>query len=287
MRAENDMFLRRWVIALVTAGLLIAVGCQKEISDEHLVEIAVKLEKQQKQLDRMVRAVESLGEKFHKLDASLSAGGGTGETGPEAAAGEGRETSYASAKEYRDIMGQIAVVQSQLVGLEEEILMLRQGQEQVVKRREREALRDQGAAWRAMGEPEELSGRLDILLKNFSGNIEDPVVRDAFTAEVEEMKNRCLTPLSPEQKREQARAAIVEAMDLMPDERSRTWLEEQLREFDEATNPLEVGMRVNVTLQLQRVREMSELAQRYNIPGQVMRDSGLLSLPAGGLLRSQ
>lgn len=281
------MFLRRLVAALVAAGLFIAVGCQKESYDEHLVEIAVKLERQQKQLDRMDRAVESLGERFHKLDGSLSAGGGTGETGPEAAAGEGRETSYVSAKEYRDIMGQIAVIQSQLINLEQEILASRQGQQQAKKRQEQQALRDQGAAWRAMGEPDELSRRLDILAENFSGNIEDPLTRDAFTAEVEEMKNRYLTPLSPEQKRVQARAAIVGAMDLMPDERSRTWLEQQLREFDEASNPLEVGMKVNVTLQLQRVREMGELAQRYNIPGQVMRDSGLLSLPAGGLLRSQ
>ncbi|NQT82368.1 hypothetical protein HQ563_05055, partial [bacterium] len=166
-------------------------------------------------------------------------------------------------------------------------LRFRQGEEQVGKRREREALRDQGAAWRAMGEPDELSRRLDILLKNFSGNIEDPLAGEAFAADVEEMKSKYLTPLSPEQKREEARAAIVEAMDIMPDDRSKTWLDEQLRAFDEATNPLEVGMRVNVTLQLQRIREMGELAQRYNIPGQVMRDSGLMFLPGGGLLGRQ
>ena len=110
------------------------------------------------------------------------------------------------------------------------------------------------------------------------------MVKEAFTAEVEEMKSRYSTPFSLEQKREQARTAIVGAMDLMPDERSKTWLDEQLRAFDEATNPLEIGMRVNVTLQLQKIREMGELAQRYNIPGQVMRDSGLLSFPGEGLL---
>ena len=138
-----------------------------------------------------------------------------------------------------------------------------------------------------MGEPDEVSRRLDILLENFSGNIEDPVARDAFAAEVEEMKSRYLTPLSTEQKREQARTAIVEARDLMPDERSQRWLDEQLKALDEATNPLEAGMRVNITLQLQKIREMGELAQRYNIPGQVMRDSGLLSLPGGGLFGRQ
>ncbi len=278
------MSLRRSAVLLVAAGLVIAVGCRKETSDEHLWDIAVKLAKQQQQLDRIDTAVQSIGEGLREIEERFPAGPAMGEAGSKAVSGEGKETGLASAKHYQNIMGQMAVVQSQLVSLEEEILMLRQGEEQVRKRREREALRDQGAAWRAMGEPDEVSRRLDILLKNFSGNIEDPVARDAFATEVEEMKSRYSTPLSPEQKREQARTAIVEAMDLMPDERSQRWLDEQLRAFDEATNPLEVGMRVNVTLQFQKIREMGELAQRYNIPGQVMRDSGLLSLPGGGLL---
>jgi hypothetical protein len=46
-------------------------------------------------------------------------------------------------------------------------------------------------------------------------------------------------------------------------------------------------MRANITLQLQRIREMGELAQKYDIPAQAMRDSGLLFLPGGGLLRTQ
>lgn len=281
------MLLRRSVVLLVAAGLLIAVGCQKETSDEHLVEIAVKLEKQQRQLDGIDTAVQSIPERFHKIKESLLTPPTVGKAGPEAGKGEGQPTSSVSSKEYQDIMGQIAVVQSQLVSLQEEILMLRQGQDQVRKRREREALRDQGAAWRAMGEPDELCRRLDLLANDFSEKIDDPVSRDAFAVEVEEMKSRYSTPLSAEEKREQARTAIVEAMDLMPDERSKTWLDEQLRQFDEATNPLEIGMRVNVTLQFQKIREMGELAQRYNIPGQVMRDSGLLSLPGEGLLGRQ
>jgi hypothetical protein len=279
------MLRRHFTAVAIATAFLIAVGCQKEPSEEHLLEIAVKLEKQQRQLDRIDTAVESIGEELREIQERFPAGPVVEEAGAAVTASE--EASFASGREYQDLMGQIAVVQSQLLSLEQEFLTFRQGEEQVRERKEKEALRDQGTAWRAMGEPDEVSRRLDILLENFSGNIEDPVARDAFAAEVEEMKSRYLTPLSPEQKREQARAAIVGAMDLMTDERSQRWLEEQLRTFDEATNPLEVGMRVNVTLQLQRIREMGELAQRYNIPGQVMRDSGLLSLPGGGLFGRQ
>jgi hypothetical protein len=279
------MLQRHLTVVAIATALLFAVGCQKEASEKHLVEIAVKLEKQQRQLDRIDTAVQSIGERLREIEKRFPAGPVVEGAGAAVTAGE--EASFASDREYQDIMGQIAVVQSQLLNLEQEFLTFRQGEEQVRERKEKEALRDQGAAWRAMGEPDELSRRLDILLENFSGNIEDPLVREAFAAEVEEMKSRYSTPLSPEQKREQARTAIVEAMDIMPDERSKTWLDEQLRAFDEASNPLEIGMRVNVTLQLQRIREMGELAQKYDIPAQAMRDSGLLFLPGGGLLRRQ
>ncbi len=281
------MLPRHFTVVTIAAALVFALGCQKEPSDERFVEIAVKLEKQQKQLDRIDRAVQSIGKRLREIEERLLAGPAVGEAGSKAASGEEKEASLASARQYQDIMGQMVVVQSQLLSLEQEFLRYRQGEEQVRKRQEKEALRDQGAAWRAMGEPDEVSRRLDILLKDFSGDIEDPLAREAFAAEVEKMKSKYSTPLSPEQKREQARTAIVEAMNLMPDERSKTWLDEQLRAFDDATNPLEVGMRVNVTLQLQRIREMGELAQKYDIPAQAMRDSGLLFLPGGGLLRSQ
>lgn len=278
---------RTTLMLSVGATLLLVFGCRREVADKHLIEISVKLKEQQGQLDRIETAVQSLRERLHAIETSDPERPAVGEEGVGDGRSERQPTSIASRREYQDIMGQIAVVQSQLIGLEQEILMFRHGEEQARKLRERQALRDQGAAWQAMGEPDELSRRLDILLKDFSEDIEDPLARDAFVADVEQMKSRYLTPLSPEQKREQAREAIVGAFDLMPDEQSRTWLAEQLKALDEASNPLEVSMRVDVTLQLQRMREMQELAQKHSIPAQVMRDSGLLFLPTPALPGTQ
>lgn len=277
------MLLRRSTVPFIAAVSLIVLGCRKEESKSPFLEITVSLEKQQRQLERIDTTLQSVAERLQEMEAKLPAGPAVGEGAPDSAGGEGKKASLTSSREYHDIMGQIAVIQSQLINLEQEMLASRQGQEQVRKRQEQEALRDQGAAWRAMGEPDELSRRLDILLKNFSENIEDPLTRDAFAADVEEMKNRYLTPLSSEQKREQARAAIVGAMDIMPDDRSKKWLEEQLTAFDQAANPIDLAARVHITLQLQRMREVSELAQRYSIPTPLLRDSGLISFPSGGL----
>jgi len=60
-------------VAIATAFLLV-VGCQKEPPEEHLVEIAVKLEKQQRQLDRMDTAVESIGEALREIEGRSAAG---------------------------------------------------------------------------------------------------------------------------------------------------------------------------------------------------------------------
>lgn len=281
------MLPRPSVAAVVAVSLLIVLGCEKGESDKRLIEIAVKLERQGSEVNRIAETLEAMGSRLDEIRASLE----QNLKGPRVEGlvkGDAAAASnLVSLKQYRDIMGQIAVLQSQLISLQEEMVTFRQGETQVRKRQARQALRDRGAAWRAMGEPEKLCRRLDILVNDFSEKIDDPAASDQFAADVEDMKSTYSTPLSFEQKREEARSLIVEAIDTATDERARTWLQEQLTSLDENTNPLELGVRVNVTLQLQRMREMGELAQKHNIPEQVMTDSGILFFPAGGFFAPQ
>ncbi len=276
------MLLKRLGFAVLAATLLITVGCEREESDSRLIEIAVKLERQGNEVNRIAETLEGMGERLNEIRASLE----KNLKGPQVEGlvnGDAAAASnLVSLKQYRDIMGQIAVLQSQLISLEEEIVGLRQEETQVRKRQAHQALRDRGAAWRAVGEPEELCRRLDILVNDFSEKVDDPAASEQFAADVEDMKSTYSTPLSFEQKREQARSLIVEAIDTSPDEGARTWLQDQLNSLDESTNPLQLGVRVNVTLQLQRMREMGELAQKHNIPEEVLTNSGLLFFPAAG-----
>lgn len=281
------MLPRPLAVAVVAVSLLTVLGCERGESDRRLIEIAVKLERQGNEVNRMAGAMERMGERLDEIRASLEENL-KGSQGRQLVKGDAAAASnFVSLKQYRDIMGQIAVLQSQLISLEEEIVGLRQEETQVRKRQARQALRDRGAAWRAMGEPEELCQRLDILVNDFSEKIDDPAAREQFAADVEDMKSTYSTPLSFEQKREEARSLIVEAVDAAPDEGARTWLQQQLTSLDETTNPLELGARVNVILQLQRMREMGELAQKHNIPEEVLTDSGLLFFPAGGSFTPQ
>jgi hypothetical protein len=66
---------------------------------------------------------------------------------------------------------------------------------------------------------------------------------------------------------------------LSQDETSQAWLDEQTRALDEATDPREIGARVNVTLELWKAWEVSQLANRHNVPPEMMEESGLTMSP--------
>jgi hypothetical protein len=138
------------------------------------------------------------------------------------------------------------------------------------------------AAWRAMGEPEELCRRLDTLVENFSAKVGNPTPREKLSADVEELKSKFLEveQLTPEKQRDVARTITVEASRMMShNEKSQKWIEEQLRELDEATNPQEVAARVNLTLELWKRWEVSQLARKHNVPEEMMEECGLTVSP--------
>ena len=126
---------------------MIAVGCERGESDSRLIEIAVKLERQGNEVNRIAETLEGMGERLNEIRASLE----KNLKGPQVEGlvrGDAAAPSnFVSLKQYRDIMGQIAVLQSQLISLEEEIVGLRQEETQVRKRQASQALRDRGAAW--------------------------------------------------------------------------------------------------------------------------------------------
>lgn len=63
------------------------------------------------------------------------------------------------------------------------------------------------------------------------------------------------------------------------DGKSQEWIGEQLNALDEATDPREIDARVNVTLELWKAWEVSQLARRHNIPPEMMQESGLTMSP--------
>lgn len=269
----------KWLGLAVAAAFLYG-GCARN-EGSRVDDLISRQNEQARTISQLSKKVDSVEAKLASIEKGISELLGGGSVG---AAGKGAASvvasSFAKTEEYKSIMNQIALLQEQvgvvqgvLTGFHEE----RQGN------RELEELRDRGAAFRAMNEPQELTRRLDILAKSFSGKIPDAAMRNKFVNEIEGLKARYAAPMSPEQKKAEAQQLLTEAMNAVDNDRARGWLEAQLRSLDEQDNPEEIEERVNRTVQFQRMREIGELTRRYNIPAETVRDSGLVSFDQGNL----
>jgi len=238
-------------------------------------------EEHARQIAEMSKKVDSVDEKLSNIEKSINALLGVG-SGASSAKGDGLAVSstFAKTEEYKDIMGQIGVLQEQVAVVQGEFTGFDNERRETT---EREALRDRGAAFRAMSQPQELSRRLDILAKNFSGNIADSATRSQFVNDVEAMKARYSTSLSTQEKFAEARSLLTEAINSSDSDRAREWLERQLQELDGAQAGEQVEERVNRVIQFQRMREIGEMTRKYNIPEETVRDSGIISFGGRGM----
>jgi len=271
------MLARRFGFAVVAA--LVLWGCAKG-GDRRVTELLDGQQGQARQITHMSTRIDAVDEKLTKIEKSLNAllasgSGAAAKGGPEVVVA----SNFASTKEYQDIMRNITALQTQVGSTQQEFTALRDQQNEASQR---EQLRDRGSAFRAMGDPQQLSQRMDILVKNFSGKISDPAARSQFVSDVEGLKSKFSTQLSTEEKRQQAKALLSERMAGMQDDRGRGWVEGQLKSLDDTTNPEQLQQQVDNIFQFQKMRDIGELTRKYNIPEDVVRDSGLVAFDRGG-----
>lgn len=252
--------------AVVAAILFLPAGCGKKESDERLVELAVKVEKQQQALERLTGVIQALEKRLGQIEKSYE--NGSGSPGSPEAAIEETPAPPGTTRTLSDILEQLNLNPSLFAGARQSITEYA------------ERLMEGAATWRAMGEPEEVSQKLDILVTNFSARVGNPTLGERFAGDVEWLKKKYLAPLTSEEQRALARTITVEAMGMMShDENAKQWLEGQLRALEQSTNPTEVAARVNVTLELRRAWEVRELARTHNVPEEMMEECGLTLSP--------
>jgi flagellar biosynthesis chaperone FliJ len=254
---------------VVAVTLCMLAGCGKEKSNERLLELAVKVDRQQQEIDRIATMMEGIDTRLaeiQKLREEVSM-----PSGPSPS-----QVSLKDTPEYGQIARFISGIQEQLSDTKSQLAEARE----TIERQTVNLFMDRAEAWRAIGTPEELGQRLDILAEKFSASVGNPTLTEEFAADVERLKRIFSTPRTPQQEREMARTITSEASRMLSqDERSQEWLGEQLRALDEATDPREIRARVNVTLELWKAWEVSQLAQRHNVPQTMMEESGLTMSP--------
>jgi hypothetical protein len=272
------MMLRLFAFAAVAA--LCCSGCLKSGNGDRVDQLLAEQNEHARQLSEMSRKISSVDQKLDGIQKTVDALAGAGSATTAAKAQQlVVAPNYASTQEYKSVLQMMNALQSQVATAQANFANF---QDEIKASKELEALRDRQGAFQAMSQPGEMSRRLDILVKNFSGNIPDAATRLQFMQDVEALKASFFTTLSPEEKLQQARALLSERLNsTASDDRMRGMLERQLRSLDEAQNPDQQAEQADRLLQFQNVQQIGELTQKYNIPGDVVRDSGLVSFGRG------
>jgi hypothetical protein len=261
------MLLKRLVIAVTAGSLLVLVGCGKEESDKRLIEISVRQKKQQGDIDRIATMIEGIDKRLGEIETRRE---------DVSASSSPRQVTFRETPEYDEIARTISGMQQQLYVTQDQLAETQES----IEHQETEQFVDRAETWKAMGTPQELVQRLDILAEKFTASIGDPTLTEQFAADVERLKSMFSAPRTPQQERQMARIITTAASRMMShDETSQQWLGEQVKALDEAADPREVDARVNVTLELWKAWEVSQLAQRHSVPPEMMEECGLTMSP--------
>jgi hypothetical protein len=139
-----------------------------------------------------------------------------------------------------------------------------------------EEMRDPRATWEALGNAEELTARLDTFAQSYAQGIEDPTAHDAFLADIAALKDKLAAraDLTPEQQLAELKARVTEQLNAETDERRRGWFERQL-EMINSGDEEQMARYVEQASRFENARDIGELAQKYEISNDTLRDNGL------------
>ncbi|MBN1917335.1 MAG: hypothetical protein JW889_05455 [Verrucomicrobia bacterium] len=196
--------------------------------------------------------------------------------------GDGRAAGPATAAD----LDVVSLEGADLATVAQELARTRQQVADMIREREAEkeleALRDPRQAWDAMGDPEQLVARIDRFAAAHADNIEDVSVREQFLADVQALRHQieAQVHLTPEQKAQEYRSRLTDLLNAETDERRRQWYEGQLTVLNSA-NEEAVNELLDRGLRMDNARAIGELANKYEVPRDTLRDSGLVSFGGG------
>jgi len=205
---------------VAAAILLILVGCAKEESDKRLIDIAVKVEKQRANVDRIATTLQSI---ERKLETSQESGKKSAPTSGAAEAAEAapQEVDFRETPEYGKMVEALSAIQQQLGLMQTDFA-------ETKKEIQRERWRDPDRQWKALNDPNEMTTRLDALVENFAQQVDDPVKRQQFEADVEQLRQINSDSLSTQELSQWLDSILNERLNSAQDEEARKWIESQL-----------------------------------------------------------
>jgi len=206
-----------------------------------------------------------------KLAEAAATAADAGATGASAA-GTGLESVNLVGADLETVAGELVRVREQMADL----------RKQYDADKELEALRDPRQAWDAMGNSEMLLARIDRFAEGYAATIQDPALHDQFLADVQGLRDQVKTRanMTPEQQVDTYRTRLTDLLNAETDERRRQWYQQQLETFNSDNQEVIAGQ-LDRALRMDNARAVGELAAKYQVSGDALRDNGLLGFGGG------
>lgn len=273
--------MTKYAVLWVVMALLLFGGCGKESSDSRLIDVGVKQDEHKGEINRLSRRIEGFDRRLSQIQDSLKQiPEPTGATEPAATAEDSTEPKVVEFKdtpEYARIAAQLSAVQQQLALTESR---LNETQAEIVAEEQRRQLQDPAEAFRAMSDPQEMNKRLSLLAQNYAGKIQDPVKRQQFEVDVEQLKRKLSETPSTQELYQRVASSLTERLNAEQNDRAKEFIQRQIQELQTASGEdlqgrLERYQRMEVT------RELRDFQTNYDIPREALSEVGLPAMGGG------
>lgn len=259
--------MRRYVVVGMLVLLSALIGCKEETSDDSLADIVVNQKKQEGEISSISGRMERVENTLAEIQQSLEKPAPTVGLPTPPVSTEGAAQDFRNTQEYAQILAMLTEVQKT--------------HQEIAEERAREELRDPRQAFQAMNDPQQMDSRLSLLVQNFAGRIEDVAKRQQFEADVQQLKQSFATPPTVQGLYERRTAELTARLNEEQDQRRKEFIQRELSSLQTATAE-QLEERLDRYQRSETMRQVRELQEAYDIPREVLRDSGIPTMGRGG-----
>jgi ribosomal protein RSM22 (predicted rRNA methylase) len=259
--------MKRCLVVGMIVLLSALIGCKEETSDDSLADIVVIQKKQEREIASMSGRMESVENTLAEIQQSLEKPAVTSGLPAPPVSTEGGAQDFRNTQEYAQILAALTEVQKT--------------HQEIAEERALEELRDPRQAFQAMNDPQQMDSRLTLLVQNFSGRIQDVAKRQQFEADVQQLKQSFSTPLTVQQLYERRTAELTARLNEEQDQRRKEFIQRELNSLQTATAE-QLEERLDRYQRSDTMNQLRQLQETYEIPRDVLRDSGIPTMGRGG-----
>ncbi len=146
---------------------------------------------------------------------------------------------------------------------------------------EAQTSRNPAEVWRAMGNPKEVSRRLEMLRETFAPTIPDETRRKELERDIQALKDKIGKEVSQKEVYDKLWNWLSNRLRESSNEREKAWLRDQLEKLENSEGKEREEMTARF-VRIENVRAVHELAQKYSIPRDLMVKAGFPFVGYGG-----